>query len=152
MKTLFGLLIVTALSMDVWAQPMDKTMEKRAREMHRVIGLNSKDEWKKFISENYTKALIDKPMQAIVASADSGQPASTSETKSGGNLDAKAAMFERLHDDFGGSKISSIKVTGEKLEMVLDNGDMAGTFLLKFSKEKPYLIDGLGVEVGDVKR
>ena len=153
MKRLFALAMIAGLCQMAWAQDaMEKTMEKRAREMHRVIGLNSKDEWKKFIQENYTKALIDKPMQAKVSTSDSDAPNSSSETKSAGNIEAKASMFERLHDDFGGSKIASIKATGDKLEMVLDNGDMAGTFVLKFSKEKPYLIDGMGIQVGEGRR
>ena len=153
MKRLFALVMIAGLCQTAWAQDaMEKAMEKRAREMHRVIGLNSKDEWKKFIQENYTKALIDKPMQAKVSTSDSDAPNSSSETKSAGNIEAKASMFERLHDDFGGSKIASIKATGDKLEMVLDNGDMAGTFVLKFSKEKPYLIDGMGIQVGEGRR
>ena len=53
-----------------------------------------------------------------------------------------------------GSKIVSLKPTGEKLEMILKNDmGMMGTFLLKFEKTNPYLIDGLGIEVGgDVNR
>jgi hypothetical protein len=54
-------------------------------------------------------------------------------------------MFERLHGDFGGSKIVSIKAAGENLEMVLDGGNLSGTFKFKFDKNKPYLITGLGV-------
>lgn len=130
---------------------MEKVMEKRTKEMHRVIGLTDKEEWKKFVKENYTQALIDKPMQAKVQTSDNGSVStSTSETKSADNLEAKASMFQRLHGDFGNSKLVSLKPTGEKMEMILKNsGGMTGTFLLTFDKKSPYLIDKLGIEVGD---
>lgn len=129
-------------------------MEKRAREMHRVIGLTDKEQWKKFVKENYTQTLIDKPMQAKVQSSENGKTStSTTETKATDNLEAKAAMFQRLHNDFGSSKLLSLKPTGEKMEMVLKNDmGMMGTFTLKFEKASPYKIEGLGIEVGDVNR
>ena len=56
-------------------------------------------------------------------------------------------MFERLHNDLGASKIASIKSEGETLKMSLENSvGMSGTFQLKFDKNKPYLIDGLGIQ------
>jgi hypothetical protein len=45
-------------------------MEKIARELHRVINLNDKSAWIKFIKENYTEALIDKRMTAKVQTND----------------------------------------------------------------------------------
>jgi len=132
---------------------MEKVMEKRAREMHRVISLDDKEQWKKFIKENYTQALIDKPMQAKVQTSDNGS-ASSSTSETGDNVEAKAGMFQMLHNDFGGSKIVSLKPTGEKMEMVLKNDmGMMGTFNLTFEKASPYKIDRLGIEVGgDVRR
>ncbi len=59
-------------------------------------------------------------------------------------------MFARLHEEFSGSKIVSIKPEGDKVEMVLNNGDgLTGTFKLRFEKTKPYLIDGIGIEDGN---
>ena len=129
-------------------------MEKRAKEMHRVIGLTYKEQWKKFVKENYTQALIDKPMKARIESSENGSmSASTAETKAVDNLEAKAGMFQRLHNDFGNSKIISLTPTGEKMAMVLRNEmGLTGTFNLKFDKARPYKIDGLGIEVGDVNR
>ena len=129
-------------------------MEKRAKEMHRVIGLTDKEQWKKFVKENYTQTLIDKPMQARVQTSDNGKTSnSTAETKAVDNLEAKAGMFQRLHNDFGNSKIISLTPTAEKIAMVLKNEmGMMGTFTLKFEKTTPYKIDGLGIEVGDVNR
>ncbi len=135
-------------------ESMEKVMEKRAKEMHRVMSLTDKEQWKKFIKENYTQALIDKPMQAKVQTSENGKTSSnTSEPKAADNLEAKAGMFQRLHNDFGGSKIISLKPIGEKMEMVLKNDmGMIGTFNLKFDKVSPYKIDGLGIEVGEVNR
>ena len=121
-------------------------MEKRAKEMHRVICLSDKEQWRKFITENYTQALIDKPMrQQVSKSDDSGTSAEKKDV--GGNIEGKVNMYQRLHDDFGGSKIASIKPNGEKLEMVLSNSELTGTFNLKFIATKPYLIDGVGIQV-----
>lgn len=155
MTKIITVLIFTILGVTTFAQEsLEKVMEKRAREMHRVIGLTDKEQWKKFVKENYTQTLIDKPMQAKVQTSENGKTSSsTSETKAADNLEAKASMFQRLHNDFGGSKILSLKPTGEKMEMVLKNDmGMMGTFTLKFEKASPYKIDGLGIEVGDVNR
>lgn len=146
MKKLFIMLFLACLASGVQAQD-EKVMEQRAREMFRVISLNDPAEWKKFIKENYTKALIDKPMRAQV---DGGASASSNSSQSHeGNIEGKAKMYQMLHNDFGGGKVQSIKKTGDKLDMAVQNGGMSGTFSLRFSKEKPYLIDGLGVEVGN---
>ena len=110
--------------------------------MHRVLCLPSKEEWKKFVKENYTQTLINKPMRTQVAEGDT-----KTEGKVDENLEGKTKMFERLHEDFGGSKVVSIKSEGEILKMVLDSQGLIGTFQLKFEKTKPYLIDGLGIEV-----
>ncbi len=50
--------------------------------------------------------LIDKPMRAQIAEGNSG---TTVQGKAADNLEGKAMMLERLHEDFGGSKIVSIK-------------------------------------------
>lgn len=142
-QLLFPFVILISVSSS--AQTMEQTMEKRAREFHRVLGLNDKELWKKFIQENYTKALIEKPMRSKVARQDG--ESSTSESKeANGTLEDKVKMFERLHNDFGGSKIISVKPIGENLEMEVSNGDMSGVFKFKFEKNKPHLIDGLGIQ------
>ena len=127
-----------------FSQTMEKEMEKKAREFHRVIGLSDKDQWKKFIQENYAKSLIEKSMkQKVSRQGDEGNSSETTATK--GTLEDKVQMFERLHEDFGGSKIVSIKTTGENLDMVLDGGNLLGTFKFKFDKTSPYLITGFGI-------
>src|SRR5690348_18156781 len=106
MTRLLLLLIVSTLSQPAFSQEaMEKAMEKRAREMHRVIGLNDKDEWKRFINENYTQRLIDKPMHSKMQTADNGS--ALSEVKSEDNIEAKAELFKRLHTDFADSQIAS---------------------------------------------
>ena len=141
------LLVLPAFCQD----SMEKIMEKRAKEMHRVIGLTDKEEWKRFIKENYTQTLIDRPMQAKVQTSDNGSTSTaTAETKSADNVEAKAGMFQRLHNDFGNSKLISLKPNAEKMEMILkSNSGMTGNFILTFDKKSPYLIDKLGIEVGN---
>jgi hypothetical protein len=151
MKTLITCILLS-LSFTTFAQEsMAVVMEKRAREMHRVINLSDKQEWIRFIKENYTQALIDKQQTMKVQSSENGNTTSSKEEiKEADKLEAKAKMFARLHQDFSGSKIISIKSKEENLAMVLDNGDgLIGTFKLRFDKNKPYLIDGLGIEAGN---
>lgn len=138
-------IVLSCITLTLAQESREQVMEKRAREMHRVLGLNDPATWKKFIKENYTQALIDKPMRAKVQTSDNGSDKS-SETNSADNLEAKVGMFERLHNDFGGSKITSLKVIGDDVEMIV-LGDMGlkGTFRLKFDVPKPYLISGLGI-------
>ena len=147
MKKAITLVVFSLICTGIRAQEtMQQAMEKRAREMHRVIGLSDKEQWRKFIKENYTQALIDKPMKSqVTKSDDSGATSAKKEIPS--NLDGKVNMFERLHNDFGEGKITSLKSTGEQLEMALSAADLTGTFTLKFSTAKPYLIDGIGIQV-----
>lgn len=150
MKSIYTLLVFLVLNQTAFAQE-SSTMEKRAREMHRVIGLDDKQQWIKFIKENYTQVLIDKQQTMKVQSNENGNVStSKNEMKEEDKLEAKAKMFARLHEDFGGSKIVSIKSKEENLEMVLNNGEgLIGTFKLRFEKTEPYLIDGIGIEAGN---
>lgn len=149
MKKTLALFTFIMIGVPLLAQEsMNKVMENRAREMYRVIGLNEPESWKKFIKENYTKALIDKPMQAKKQTSDGSRSSGGTSTQEG-NIEGKAAMYQMLHNDFAGGKISSLKSSGETLTMVVTGGDMTGTFTLRFSKEKPWLIDGIGIEVGN---
>jgi hypothetical protein len=128
-------------------ESMEKVMEKRSRELHRVMGLTDKTQWKKFVSENYTQTLINKPMRSEKSSSDSDNSIKSSSDLSG-NLDAKAEMYGMLNQDFGTSKIISIKPKDASVEMIVRNDEgTTGTFTIKFEKKEPYLIDGLGVEV-----
>jgi hypothetical protein len=126
-------------------ESMEKVMESRAREMFRVIGLDDKEAWKKFITENYTQALIEKPMQAK-RDTGGGNPTSTTQK---GTVEGKAQMYQMLHNDFAGGKITALTITGETVKMSASSSNMAGTFTLKFTKDKPWLIDSIGIEVGD---
>ena len=146
MKIFLPLIVIGACFNTTFAQDTrDQAMEKRVREMHRVISLTDKDQWRKFIQENYTEALINKPMRTSVQGGNQG--GAPTETTLANNLDAKVNMFERLHDDFGGSTIKSIAPTQEGLAMTVDNGDgLKGIFQFKFEKTKPYLINGLGIQ------
>lgn len=149
MKNVLCVFIVMSCFSVSAQESMEKIMESRAREMVRVISLNDKEQWKKFIKENFTQAFIDKNMKAKVQTSDSNDGSTTESTKTADNLETKAAMFARLHQDFGGGKISSLKTTADKVEMVVMDSGLKGTFNLKFENKKPYLIDGLGIEAGN---
>jgi hypothetical protein len=148
MKTLL-LLFIAAISIVAKAQTPSEQMEKRAREMHRVILLSDKDAWRKFIKENYTQTLIDKPMrQSVQTSEDMGSGASTkTQTSTADNLEAKVGMYARLHEDFKNSKITSIKPVTDGVEMTAETPEgMMGVFTLRYDKNSN-LIDGLGIQV-----
>ena len=148
MRKLFILIILQGILLNVSAQDSRNTIiEKRAREFHRVMGLDDKEQWKKFIKENYSQALIDRPMKAVVKTSDQNNTEANSK-KSTENIEERTGMFQRLHQDFGNSKILSLKPKDENLEMILENSlGLKGTFNLKFDKKGPYLIDGIGIEV-----
>lgn len=145
------LLFITSLTCNLAAQETaEKIMEKRAREMYRVITIHDLEQWKKFISENYSQALIDKPMRAQVNTEENGEviTSTSKDSGDGSNVDKKAKMFGQLHDDFGDSIISSLKVEGATAKLILKSPSGAlGTITLRFLKSKPYLIDGLGIEI-----
>jgi hypothetical protein len=129
-------------------ESMRASMEKRARELHRVLCLDDKEQWKKFMKENYSKDFLARPVKATIETQgkEGGQAEKTTTTAD--NLEQKAQMFERLHKDFGTSKIISLKPDGEKVDMILENtAGLKGNFEIKFEKDKPYLIDGVGIRV-----
>ena len=56
----------------------------------------------------------------------------TTEGKAADSLEGKAMIVERFHEDFGSSKIVSIKSEGEILKMILENEQgLSGTFSAK---------------------
>ncbi len=121
----------------------ESIMEKRARAMIRAIDADDPEIWKEYIRENYSQALIDRPMKSAVQS-DSQSSEVDSDTN---NLEAKAKMFGRLHNDFAGSKITSVKTKDNKVDLVLLNDSgLKGIFHLTFETASPYLISGLGIE------
>ena len=146
MKKIALLLIINTLVTFAFAQTREQAMEKRAREFHRIISLSDKAQWKKFIEENYSKTLIERPMKAKIKQQNNDD-VSEEEDDIKGTVDDKVKMLERLHGDFGDSKISSLKTTGDNVEMTVNGSGPSGVFKLKFGKEKPYLIDGLGIEI-----
>jgi hypothetical protein len=154
MKRLFIFIIAIGSSYCLPAQDgkSEKIMEQRAKEMHRVITLNDKEAWKKFVRENYAQSLIDKPMQAKIQQGEQSKSEPTNTGTPEENLEGKAKMFQRLHDDFGTSHIISLKPKDEDLDMILADTGIKGTFHLKFAKTKPYLIEGLGIEVSAGER
>jgi hypothetical protein len=148
MKRQAILILFSISAFCAFSQSMKEVMEKRSKEMIRVIGSDSNEDWKKFIKENFSQALIDKQMRASVDNGD-GKTTSSSTTAPQDKVEAKAKMFQQLHGDFGKAKITSLKPNDDKMEIGVEGEEgMAGTFTLTFDKASPYLISGLGIEVG----
>jgi hypothetical protein len=126
----------------------DKTLELRARNLHKAITKNDKAGWKKYMTENFTRALIDRPMRAKLVTSEDDNTSSNAASNTENPMEVKLAMFERLHEDFGKGKISSVKVDGHKVEMIVTTGGgMTGVFRLDSEPNTPWLIDKLGIEV-----
>ncbi|HEY0653164.1 MAG TPA: hypothetical protein VGD65_08545 [Chryseosolibacter sp.] len=124
-----------------------KLLEQRARNLHNVLGKNNKAAWKSFMTRNFTQALIERPMRAQVVTTENDNASSTS-TSTEHAIEAKLAMFERLHQDFGKAKVSSVKVEGDKVAMTVttDHG-MTAIFRMEAEPKSPWLIDKLTIEV-----
>jgi len=143
------LLIFCSLAMvNALAQDSKETkMEARARELHRVMGLSDKEQWKKFMKENYTKSLLERPVKSAVETTDKESSSST-KTSTADNLEEKLKVFERLHNNFKNSKILSLKPVNGRIEMIIENpSHVKANFSITFENKQPYLIDGIRAEV-----
>ena len=122
-------------------------MENRARELHRTLGVSDKEQWKKFMKENYTKSMLERPVKSTVETSDT-ESSSTKGTSTADRLEEKLRIFETLHNNFKNSKILSLKPVNEKVEMVIENPSKGkATFSITFENKQPYLIDGIRAEV-----
>lgn len=150
MKNLFLLICFFAFSDAVGQDKRQATMEKRVNELHRVMGLSDKEQWKTFMLENYSKSLMERPVRSNKITEE-GSTTSTSATTAD-KLEEKLKMFERLHRDFGSSKVVSMKTVDEKIEMILENtSGLKGNFSIAFEKLTPFLIDGINIEINQNK-
>jgi len=146
MKNLLLLICVFAFV----AQDKKKTIiENRARELHRVIGVKDKELWKKFMRDNYSKAMLEKPVKSNIET-DEKESTTSATTESADQLEEKAKVFERLHGNFGSSKIVSIKNVKERIEMIVENeSGRRGDFTLTFEDQSPFLINRIAVEINE---
>lgn len=139
---IFSLLTVFA------AQAQDKKtiIENRCKELVRVLNLSEKDQWRKFIKENYTEAWINKKMRLQVQGGPDGG-AQTNTTDDSVNLEAKVGLFQRFHDDLGKGTITDLKIDGDNADVqVKGETGLNLTLALKFLPDAPHLIDGLSVQ------
>ena len=60
MKNLFLLICFFAFAGAIGQDKRQATMEKRANELHRVMGLNEKEQWKKFMTGELFQILAGK--------------------------------------------------------------------------------------------
>jgi hypothetical protein len=151
MKNLFLLICFFAFAGAIGQDKRQATMEKRANELRRVMGLNEKEQWKKFMLENYSKSLLERPVKSTTKTSEEGSTTSTS-SSTADKLEEKLKMFERLHRDFGSSKVLSMKTVNEKIEMILENtSGLKGNFNIAFEKQTPFLIDGINIQINQNK-
>ena len=147
MKTLVSLLLCFLTFVASGQSQNAKILEQRAKDFHKAISRNDKTVWRDYMQENFTTALIERPMRAQVATAESDGNSSNA-SKSTSKIDVKLAMFEQLHNDFGNSKLGSLKVTGNKIEMTLNSSNgMKGVFSFEAESSTPWKIDKMGVAV-----
>ena len=147
MKILFLLICLFAF-VGAFAQGKKQTTkEKRARELHRVIGLNDKEQWKKFMTENYSKSMLERPVKSNVEKTEK-ESSTSNNTSKADVLEEKLKVFERLHGDFGKSKIVSLKPVSDRIEMILENTTgLKGVFNINFEDQSPFLINRIAVEI-----
>jgi hypothetical protein len=151
MKKLFLFICFFAFAGAIGLDKRQTTMEKRAKELHRVMGLNEKEKWKTFMLENYSKSLLERPVKSTINTSEEGSTTSTSATTAD-KLEEKLKMFERLHQDFGSSKVVSMKTVNERIEMILENtSGLKGNFSIAFEKQSPFLIDGINIQINQNK-
>jgi hypothetical protein len=125
----------------------EKQMEKQAREMFRVVTINDKSLWMKFMQENFTKNLQEKPFRKEVATTNDKDVVISKSDETNTQLEAKLGLFEQLHQDFGKGKITSIKTVSNESEVNLESEGLNATLKLTFTTKAPYLIDGIKVNV-----
>ena len=94
MKTLRILTILClTTSQLVFAQSADdKQKEKRVRDFHKILAVDDRDEWRKFIKENFTQAFMERQMKARTTV--DGASSSSSEAKPAVPMAAKLNMFQ----------------------------------------------------------
>ena len=150
MKKLITILAISLITFQCHSQDvMETKMEARAKEFYKILGKNEPEQYKLFMKENYTKAFLEKPVKVNRQTSGDGPQdnSSQNDNKTLNGLDAKAEMFRQLHQDFGDSKLISLKRQDAKMVMVLSaNSGLTGTFTLTFEKNTPFKIDGIGVE------
>ena len=147
MKNTFVILLLLLTSSISYSQDdRNKVVESRCKELVRVIGVADREVWKKFIIENYTQELINKPVRTTIQGGMAGGNSNSSESMN--SVEGKANMYQRMHDDVGQGKIKNIKIDGEKVDVEVET--TTGTslnFALKFQLNSPYLIDGFSVQM-----
>jgi adenylosuccinate synthase len=149
MKNLFLLLCFLCCVGAAAQNKKQAIIEKRARELHRVMGLNDKEQWKKFMTDNYSKAMLERRVLSNVETTEK-EHADPTTTETTDKLEEKAKVFERLHRNFGDSKIKSLKTFDERIEMILESSSgLKGDFNITFESEAPYLINRIAVEIND---
>ncbi|HEY0741789.1 MAG TPA: hypothetical protein VGD40_10010 [Chryseosolibacter sp.] len=145
MKPIITLLLLSICSYAMCQKDNTQILEQRAKDFHVAISKDDKEVWRKFMNNNFTNDLIERPMRAKISTSenDGTNTSSNNETR----VAEKLHMFQQLHEDFGSGNISSITVTGNTVKMIVTAGGRKGIFLLTCEDKPSWLIDKLGIEV-----
>lgn len=149
MKKLFLFILACLFMSMAFAQDSKSAMEKRSRDLCTAINSTNEKDWIKYIEENFSPALIKKPMKKQVQVSEQGDvsKSSGSTSEAEGTVQQKAQMFRQLHTDFTNAKIISIKAEDHKVTMTIESRDgLRGKFNLGFEKDTN-LIEALGIEI-----
>jgi hypothetical protein len=148
MKTIFVAVIMLVSLSGLRQSDKSAVLDQRARDFHKAISIKDKAGWKKYMLENFTQALIERPLRAKVVTSENDNTSSTASKTRETETEEKLAMFARLHEDFGKGKISSVKTEGNTVKMIITtDGGMTGVFRLDGEEKSPWRIDKLSIEV-----
>lgn len=113
------------------AQKKEEVIEKRLRELHVVLSIDDPAKWESYIKENYTPSYIERR-----------------------GLDNIKGVYKKVADNWSQSKVISFGEVGEQYELIIRRNDDAQKlqYLMTPEKDKPWRIDALAFEVGNVQR
>ena len=122
------LIIGTITTINCKAQDAVDILEKRANELHLAIVRSDEALRQDFIEQNYSRKMLE----------DYG-------------MDKHLGMFERLHNDFAQSEITSLKIKDDKLYMAVERKSDGHrlTFVINYDPGEEFKFDGFSIEAGE---
>lgn len=124
----------------------ERTMENRSRELVRILGLASEEDWQKFIVENCSGTLISRQLKIIEPTEESASTIVGASDE--GNVESKVAILAKLHTDVGKGTITCIDQNEDRVDVMVRGETGVTVFLvLQFLRESPYLIDAMSVQI-----
>lgn len=143
-KIQFLLVMVISFASKAQLEKME-IMDKKCKELVRVIAADSKHQWKKYIQENCAESLIARYVKITPDGFSHTTSPETSNSKTN-TLEAKIDMFRQLHDEIGEGKIKHLRIAQGIGEILLKGKNRTYKVEVNFANKDPYLIIGLSVK------